>query len=348
MSKEITIKDIAKLAQVSIGTVDRVLHDRGRVSEATKEKILGILKETGYSPNLQASRLSRSKQWTVGAVFPLEDQDNGFWREASRGLQHANRDYASMGMRNRVFAFDRNSPVDLEKAVDRALADKVDALLLAPVIPTAAKRALARLPEILPFLLFDTPLADSRPLSFVGQDALSAGKLAARLLSLSMRQSHSNHRGFAVVGMAPEDQHIKQRIEGFLDFMKAYAEPEVFRLQLSEDPKAVSKLVDSIVLTMPEMSGIYVANATVGLVAEEFWRRGLKTTVIGHDLTSNNIDGLKKGSIEFLISQHPAVQTYEAMRLFWRHIVLRQEIPSTYYLPIEVLGLENWSYYREL
>lgn len=40
------IKDIAELAGVSIGTVDRVLHDRGEVSEKTRERVKSILKET--------------------------------------------------------------------------------------------------------------------------------------------------------------------------------------------------------------------------------------------------------------------------------------------------------------
>lgn len=51
------IKDIALLAGVSIGTVDRVLHDRGEVAEETRVKVERILKETNYSPNVMAQVL---------------------------------------------------------------------------------------------------------------------------------------------------------------------------------------------------------------------------------------------------------------------------------------------------
>ena len=55
MTREKTrIKDIARLAGVSIGTVDRVLHERGEVAEKTREKVKQILKETNYSPNVMA------------------------------------------------------------------------------------------------------------------------------------------------------------------------------------------------------------------------------------------------------------------------------------------------------
>ena len=50
----ITVKEVARLAGVSIGTVDRVLHDRGGVSAETKSRIDEIITSLGYEPNLIA------------------------------------------------------------------------------------------------------------------------------------------------------------------------------------------------------------------------------------------------------------------------------------------------------
>ena len=58
MRKSIRIKDIALRAGVSIGTVDRVLHKRGEVSEETQQKIQQIIDELDYRPNLLASSLA--------------------------------------------------------------------------------------------------------------------------------------------------------------------------------------------------------------------------------------------------------------------------------------------------
>ncbi|WP_414654827.1 LacI family DNA-binding transcriptional regulator, partial [Flavobacterium sp. UBA4854] len=54
MDKKYTIKDIAQMAGVSKGTVDRVLHNRGKVSPAALEKINEVLNVIDYEPNLIA------------------------------------------------------------------------------------------------------------------------------------------------------------------------------------------------------------------------------------------------------------------------------------------------------
>lgn len=64
MDKEfsnIRIVDIAKMAGVSVGTVDRVIHNRGRVSEENRKKVQAILEMVHYQPNLMARSLAVSK-----------------------------------------------------------------------------------------------------------------------------------------------------------------------------------------------------------------------------------------------------------------------------------------------
>lgn len=58
---KIRIKDIARLANVSTGTVDRVLHNRGEVSAKSREKVEKVLKEINYQPNIYASALASKK-----------------------------------------------------------------------------------------------------------------------------------------------------------------------------------------------------------------------------------------------------------------------------------------------
>ena len=52
MAERIRIKDIAERAGVSVGTVDRVLHDRPNVSKPAREKVEQALKEMNYQPNI--------------------------------------------------------------------------------------------------------------------------------------------------------------------------------------------------------------------------------------------------------------------------------------------------------
>ena len=61
LPERIRIKDIARLADVSVGTVDRVIHSRSGVSEASKKRVEEILKQLDYQPNMYASALASNK-----------------------------------------------------------------------------------------------------------------------------------------------------------------------------------------------------------------------------------------------------------------------------------------------
>ena len=63
-SERIRIKDIAKMADVSVGTVDRVIHGRSGVSEASRKRVEEILKQLDYQPNMYASALASNKKYT--------------------------------------------------------------------------------------------------------------------------------------------------------------------------------------------------------------------------------------------------------------------------------------------
>lgn len=64
-SGTVGVKEIARLANVSIGTVDRVLNNRVGVSEKTKAKILKIIEELNYQPNIFARRLASKKKTPI-------------------------------------------------------------------------------------------------------------------------------------------------------------------------------------------------------------------------------------------------------------------------------------------
>lgn len=72
----IRIKDIAQMADVSVGTVDRVLHGRSGVSEASRKRVEEILKQLDYQPNMYASALASNKQYTYACLLPQHEAAN--------------------------------------------------------------------------------------------------------------------------------------------------------------------------------------------------------------------------------------------------------------------------------
>ena len=87
-TKNIRIKDIAQLAGVSVGTVDRVLHNRGRVSDDALKKVLSVLDQIDYKPNLIARTLGANKTYRIAALVPNPDQDP-YWASSKSGISQA-------------------------------------------------------------------------------------------------------------------------------------------------------------------------------------------------------------------------------------------------------------------
>lgn len=81
-----TLKEIARLCNVSVSTVSKVLNGKGRVGESKRRKILKVAKEIGYTPNYHARRMvEKSKILTIGLIVP--DISNPFFSTLTRGIE---------------------------------------------------------------------------------------------------------------------------------------------------------------------------------------------------------------------------------------------------------------------
>ncbi|MEO1204668.1 MAG: LacI family DNA-binding transcriptional regulator, partial [Pseudomonadota bacterium] len=84
-TRRVTIKDIARAADVDPSTVTRALQDSPRVKPATREKIAALAHEMGYVPNMAARTLVNRRSGLVGVVIP--DLTNPFFRDLAKGIE---------------------------------------------------------------------------------------------------------------------------------------------------------------------------------------------------------------------------------------------------------------------
>ena len=94
MGKTYRIKDIAELSGVSTGTVDRILHNRGKVSEEAQKKVEKVLKEIDYHPNLIARSLALKKKYKFITLIPSFAQGE-YWAKLSEGINKAEQELFS-------------------------------------------------------------------------------------------------------------------------------------------------------------------------------------------------------------------------------------------------------------
>lgn len=97
MRKRVTVRDIAKVAGVSVASVSNVLNGVDKVSEETRERIIQVMLDLDYHPNLVARSLSKRKSDMIGLLLPITDEgpsstslllrDNPFYGELLSGVE---------------------------------------------------------------------------------------------------------------------------------------------------------------------------------------------------------------------------------------------------------------------
>jgi LacI family transcriptional regulator len=341
-----TIKDIAKKARVSIGTVDRVIHKRGRVSRATEEKVRLILEEMQYKPNAFAQNLKRTRVFTFGILTPEPPQDGGYWEIPMAGIEKAGRDFQSYNIRTQAYHFDRYSEASFVEAGDQALADRVDGLVIAPVLPRATERFITKFPPGLAFVFIDSSVPTVEPLSFIGQDPFKGGVLAASLMKNIIREGMD----VAVLRVLPEDYHIDQRAAGFIAHYRACGIAPVFTISMQgeESPSLFTKRFAAQIESLPDLEGIFVTDASMHRIvgALQEIRSDRKFRLIGYDLIPRNVRLLREGLIDFLISQKPDHQGYRSIDCLCRHFLFREKVENRIMMPLDILTRENIDYYQ--
>ena len=95
MAKQATITEIARRAGVSIGTVDRVLHNRSGVSDKSRKKIQAILDEVGYKINLHTSAIALRKEYHIIISVP-HSEPGEYWDSLLTGTRQAMEEYSDI------------------------------------------------------------------------------------------------------------------------------------------------------------------------------------------------------------------------------------------------------------
>lgn len=345
----VRIKDIAEKAGVSTGTVDRVIHDRGRVSADVKERVLAIIKEMNYEPNYNARALGLNKTYVVAVLVPDYAYDS-YWYDPKIGIDKAYAELKQYGIQVQYFYFILDDPESFVQKAAEVTSEKPDAILLAPVFYKETLPFLKKWEGLqIPYVTFNTQIENSHPLSYIGQDSYQSGLLAARLV-------HYGHADPCSVLLAHIDEdlsnsaHLLKKEQGFRNYFesrKLTGRYSLKRVELQRrDYLAYIRQLDSLIASSPALKCIYVTTSKGYEIAAYLEERQIKgISVIGYDLVPRNIYYLKTGLIDFVINQHPRGQGYWGMRHLADFLVFKKEVLPLRYLPLDIITRENLSYY---
>lgn len=338
----ITIKEIAQKANVSIGTVDRVLHNRGRVAHATKEKILAIAKKGNYSSNIYARNLRLNRTYQIAVVLP---DDNPYWDKHRVGIDRGIEEYGAMGFTQKEFVASNISEDARAAAIKKALEISPDGLILSPNMLTKSGKAVKILNETnVPYVFIDTNMEEMNNLTFVGQDAYQSGVLSGSMLS----NSYDSNYNVWVITLSKSDvqnKTINLRVSGLESYFERQKEVKIIHVNLEAEGLTIADLKKKLMAEQKDVH-LFLPHSKSHMLLHELnpLRRQVNMRIMGYDLVEKNVSCLKNGWIDYLIDQQPIKQGYMAVQALYKHLILKSDIPKNQYLPLDILTKENLMY----
>lgn len=351
MNNNLGIKELARLANVSIGTVDRVLHNRDGVSPATKEKVLKIVEETGYKKNVLASRLKLAsiKAIKIAVLVPNTSNETEYWNLPVNGVNSAIEELKDLGVSTKTYHFELLNPETFRSKIDQILEEQFDALVTVPFFDTESNILLEKTRELkLPIVFIDTERHLNLPTNFINQNSINAGKVAGRLLH-GLLGDDADYFVVNILNERGKQINNLQREEGFRSFFDQNfknSQPKIHVINHPLEDDLV--LPDNIRKIMQDgkPKGIFVANARSYYLLNILKEYDVSNArILGFDLNPQNVAKLKTGEIDFLINQKPHYQGYSAIKGLYKYLTEKDQSLLNLEIPIEIVVKENVDYY---
>jgi LacI family transcriptional regulator len=347
---KIRIKDIAERAGVSVGTVDRVLHERPNVSPKALEKVKKALEEMDYKPNRYASALAYNKSYTFYMVLPKHESEP-YWQEIETGASEATERFRDFSVSKKIIYYNRFNTSTFAQVMGEVLKQQPDGVVVVPSqLDITRKYTDIMHAQGIPFILLDSYMPDLRPLAFYGQDSFSSGYFAARMLMLFtpnekeimlMKQMRNGN-------VASKQQ--ENRETGFRHYMHDhFPNVKIHEVNLSLDEKRENyhAILEKFFEQHPLVHHCITFNSKAHLVGEYLLKSNRRNIqIMGYDMVPKNVECVRQGSISFLIAQHAYQQGYACIDALFNAIILKKEVEPVNYMPIELLTKENIEFYR--
>jgi LacI family transcriptional regulator len=338
---------IAELAEVSIGTVDRALHGRPGINEATRQRILQIAQQIAYTPNLAARALSvSSTNTTIGVCIPREI--HFFYDQLWSGVLDEGRRVAQLGVEliNRPV---QTLGVDDTEAFKELVKSGVNGIILTAGNPEGLKPLIDHAEEKgIRVVCVSTDAPESRRSSIVCVEPRLNGSLAGELMGKFVPRGS---KVAVVAGMLSTEDH-RRKTDGFTEaFPRHCLGGKIVKvIEGREDEDESFQKTFDLLGRFPTLAGIYVNTVNCLPVCRALGARGLagKIKLITTDLFAEMSPYFQKGIITASIYQQPHRMGQTAVRLMADNLTSKVPLPPVIHLNPGVVMSSNLHLFREI
>jgi LacI family transcriptional regulator len=332
------IKEIAESLGVSIGTVDRALHNRPKIAPETRERVLEMARRLGYRPNIAARHLKLNRKLIVAVHLPREIAS--FCEDIRDGIREAAAPLSS-SIEVRFRNYPRLGVGDIA-LFEKALFEKVNGIILVPSDPDRLRPWISKAAKNrIPVVCVATDAPGTERLSSISEDSCTSGALAAELLT---RYRHEQGPILVVTGDLNIHDHA-EKLRGFnetLVRMQNTAHP-VLTIEARDDPRRAYREVSALLKKQRNICAVYVSTSNSPPVVhalEDAGRTG-QVPVVASDLFPALIQLMRSGKVWATVYQRPRVQGRMAFQLLYQFLVEGKQPVASYKLSPYVILQSN-------
>lgn len=346
----IRISDIAKMAEVSTGTVDRVLHNRGHVSEEKRARIEKVLEEINYQPNMIARFLASKRSYTFVAVIPSYVKGE-YWNLVCEGIRQATNELRNFNVTVKYIYFDQHDKESFLKVTADLSKSEYDGVLVATLFGDDVVELSKTLDEKnIPYIYIDSDIPDQGNLAYFGADSLMSGAIAAKL----MLKEIGNQGEIIIANIKHKKKGIStqklNREKGFVSYLKNNDfKGTIHHLEFeTEDYANNASVLKNVLAKASAPVGGIVFNSRIyefAFLINKVGDTGKNIKLIGYDLIPKNAEAIKNDQLLYLISQRPDLQGYNGIKSLSNYLIFKETPPKINYMPIDILIKENVDYY---
>lgn len=319
--------------------MDRIIHNRGQVSQENIDKVNEIIEKHGFKRNIFASNLASNKKFKI-AVFLPDPEKLEYWDSQLNGVNKAAEEFRKFGIELHYFLYEFDSK-SFQEMFSKVIDFECDGLLFSPVFHNESLVFLEEYKKKnIPIVMIDSDIKDKIDHYYIGQDAFKSGYLSGRLISFAVK----NKRNVLIVKIAKEIDSTSvylQRIKGFYAFFEEHLELTNFKFS-----EVTIQENDANLLTLEmfkNISSVFVPNSKAYIVAQFLEQQNIKgVRIIGYDLLKENITYLNSGIIDFLINQKPEEQGYLGINYLYKKIILQEKLDVNHFIPLDIIVKENY------
>ncbi|MCY6958611.1 LacI family DNA-binding transcriptional regulator [Clostridium brassicae] len=343
MVKKITIKDLAKATNVSIGTIDRALNNRPGISEKTKSKVLKVAKEMGYEVNKVAQSLSR-KPIKIGCILP--GNSDYFFPEVESGIIDAQKSLIDYNVEILCIKTKKLGSKSEIKYIQEVMKKGIDGLAIFPQHRTEMNNIINEIVNNnIPVVTIGTDAPESNRTTCVSIDSFTNGQIAGELLSNFI----GNKGKVAIITGFYNLADHQEKVKGFANVICSY--PNSIELVgvygALENPEIIYNMVKEILNHHPDLKGIYFnsSNSIYGCDALIDLGKEENVAIITTDLSNEQIPYIEKGIIKATIHQHPHTQGYKAIKILYDILTSNKKYGPNDYVKPDIILRHNIKYF---